>query len=63
MLFIFITLLNIAVFQGIVLGMIIFKSPLFKSSANSYLAYAIFALSVLLLNLVFELTYIYDTIP
>ncbi|WP_062060711.1 helix-turn-helix domain-containing protein [Aquimarina longa] len=60
---IFITLLNIAIFQGIILGVIILKSPIFKSKANKYLAYAIFSLSILLLNLVFELTQIYNTIP
>ena len=60
---IFTTLLNIAIFQGIVLGVIIIKSPLFKSSANKYLAYAIFTLSLLLLNLVFEIVEIYNTIP
>ncbi|WP_411031351.1 helix-turn-helix domain-containing protein [Spongiimicrobium sp. 3-5] len=60
---IYITLLNIAIFQGIVLGIIILKSPLFKSKANKYLAYAIFTLSLLLLNLVFEIVEIYNTIP
>ncbi|WP_405604176.1 helix-turn-helix domain-containing protein [Polaribacter sp. Asnod1-A03] len=60
---IYITLLNIAIFQGIVLGIIILKSPLFKSNANKYLAYAIFTLSLLLLNLVFEIVEIYNTIP
>ncbi len=60
---IFTALLNIAVFQGIVLGVIILKSPLFKSNANKYLAYAIFTLSLLILNLVFEIVEIYETIP
>ena len=48
--------LCIAIFQGIVLGIIVLGSPLFKSKANNYLAYAILSLSVLLLNLVFEIT-------
>ncbi len=56
-------LLNIAIFQGIVLGIIILKSPLFKSNANKFLAYAIFTLSLLLLNLVFEIVKIYSEIP
>lgn len=60
---IFTILLSIAVFQGIVLGVIILKSPLFKSNANNYLAYAIFTLSLLILNLVFEIVEIYKTIP
>lgn len=60
---IFITLLNIAIFQGIVIGGVILKSPFFKTPANKYLAYAIFTLSVLLLNLVFEIVEIYNTIP
>ncbi|ADV50580.1 transcriptional regulator, AraC family [Cellulophaga algicola DSM 14237] len=60
---IYITLLNIAIFQGIILSIIILKSPLFKGVANKYLAYAIFTLSLLLLNLVFEITEAYNTIP
>ncbi|AUC84853.1 AraC family transcriptional regulator [Polaribacter sp. ALD11] len=60
---IFTTFLNIAIFQGIVLGIIILKSILFKSTSNKYLAYAIFTLSLLLLNFVFAITNIYNTIP
>lgn len=60
---IFVTFLNIAIFQGIILGAIIFKSPLFKSRANKYLAMAIFTLSILLLNLVFEIVEVYTTLP
>lgn len=60
---IFTTLLNIAIFQGIVFGIIILKSPIFKNNASKYLAYAIFTLSLLLLNYVFELLEIYKTIP
>ncbi|AXG72808.1 AraC family transcriptional regulator [Flavobacterium arcticum] len=59
---IYTTLLNIAIFQGIILGIIILKSPLFKSIANKYLAYAIFTLSILLLNLVFEISEAFNTI-
>jgi AraC-like DNA-binding protein len=60
---IYTTLLNIAIFQGIVLGTIILKSPLFKSKANTYLALAIFTLSLLLLNLVFEIVDMYSVVP
>lgn len=58
-----ITFLNITIFQGFVLGSIILVSPLFKSNANKYLAYAIFSLSILLLVLVFNATGLYETIP
>ncbi len=60
---IYTTLLNIAVFQGIILSVIIIRSPLFKSNANNYLAYAIFTLSILILNLVFEITNAFSAIP
>ena len=60
---IFTTLFNIAIFQGIVLGSIILKSPLFKSNANKHLAYSILILSFALLMVVFESIGIYDTLP
>jgi AraC-like DNA-binding protein len=60
---IFTTFFNTAIFQGIVLGAIILKSPLFKSNANKYLAYAIFTLSLLITNLVFEIINIYNILP
>lgn len=60
---IFTTFFNTAIFQGIVLGAIILKSPLFKSNANKYLAYAIFTLSLLIANLVFEIINIYSIFP
>ena len=52
---IYTTLLNIAVFQGIVLGLIILKSSLFNSNSNKYLAYLLFTFSIILLNHVFEI--------
>lgn len=52
---IYTTLLNIAIFQGIILGLIILKSSLFNSNSNKYLAYLLFALSIVLLNYVFEI--------
>lgn len=60
---IFTIFFNTAIFQGIVLGAIILKSPLFKSNANKYLAYAILTLSLLIANLVFEIINIYSTLP
>ncbi|WP_379697981.1 helix-turn-helix domain-containing protein [Flavobacterium sp. HJSW_4] len=60
---IFTIFFNTAIFQGLVLGAIILKSPLFKSNANKYLAYAIFALSILIANLVFEIIDIYSSMP
>ena len=60
---ILIILLSIAIFQGIVLGVIILKSPIFKSKANKYLAFAIFSLSFSLLNLVLEISGSYDILP
>lgn len=52
---IYTTLLNIAIFQGIVLGLIILKSSLFNSNSNKYLVYLLFTLSIILLNHVFEI--------
>ncbi|MEA9414042.1 helix-turn-helix domain-containing protein [Flavobacterium sp. PL02] len=52
---IYTTLLNIAIFQGIVLGLIILKSSIFNSNSNKYLAYLLFTLSIILLNHVFEI--------
>ncbi|WBL25080.1 helix-turn-helix domain-containing protein [Zunongwangia sp. HGR-M22] len=52
---IYTTILNIAIFQGIVLGLVILKSSLFNSNSNKYLAYLIFTLSIILLNHVFEI--------
>ena len=51
---IYTTLLNIAVFQGIVLGFIILRSSIFNSNSNKYLAGLLFTLSIILLNHVFE---------
>ncbi len=52
---IYTTLLNIAIFQGIILGLIFLKSSLFNSNSNKYVAYLIFTLSIILLNHVFEI--------
>ncbi|RKR09268.1 AraC-like DNA-binding protein [Flavobacterium sp. 90] len=52
---IYTTLLNIAIFQGIVLGLIILKSSVFNSNSNKYLACLLFTLSIILLNHVFEI--------
>lgn len=60
---IYTTLLNIAVFQGIVLGLIILKSSIFNSSSNKYLAYLLFTLSIILLNHVFEIEDAFKSYP
>ncbi|TPG35419.1 helix-turn-helix domain-containing protein [Flavobacterium pectinovorum] len=60
---IYTTLLNIAIFQGIVLGLIILKSSLFNSNSNKYLAGLLFALSIVLLNYVFELEDAFTSYP
>ncbi|MBW1656894.1 helix-turn-helix domain-containing protein [Flavobacterium quisquiliarum] len=60
---IYTTLLNIAIFQGIVLGFIILKSSLFNSKSNKYLAYLLFTLSIVLLNYVFELQDVFKSYP
>jgi AraC-like DNA-binding protein len=60
---IYTTLLNIAIFQGIVLGFIILKSSLFNSNSNKYLAYLIFTLSIILLNHVFEIEEAFTPYP
>lgn len=52
---IYTALLNIAIFQGIVLGLIILKSSIFNSDSNKYLAYLLFTLSIILLNHVFDI--------
>lgn len=53
---IYLTLLNIAVFQGLILSGIILRSSLFNSKANRYLAYIIITLSALIFNLVLDLS-------
>lgn len=60
---IYTTLLNIAIFQGLVLGLVILRSSLFNSDSNKYLAYLLFTLSILLLNYVFELEEAYTSYP
>jgi len=60
---IYTALLNIAIFQGIVLGLIILKSSLFNSNSNKYLAYLLFTLSIILLNHVFEIEDAFTSYP
>lgn len=60
---IYTTLLNIAIFQGIVLGLVILKSSLFSSHSNKYLAYLLFALSIKLLTHVFEIQQVFTSYP
>ena len=54
-------LFSIGIFQGIMLGVIILRSPIFKSDTNKYLAYAVIGLSFSLISLASELTEAYDT--
>lgn len=58
-----ITLLNIGIFQGLVIGGIILKSPIFRSKANNYLAFALITLSISLLNFVLDDTGMYAAYP
>jgi len=60
---IYTTLLNIAIFQGIVLGLIILKSSLFNSNSNKYLAFLIFTLSIKLLTHVFDIQQLFTSYP
>ena len=60
---IYTTLLNIAIFQGIILGLLILKSSLFNSNSNKYLAYLLFTLSIILLNHVFEIEGVFASYP
>lgn len=60
---IYTTLLNIAIFQGIILGLVILKSSLFNSNSNKYLAYLLFSLSIVLLNYVFEIEGVFASYP
>lgn len=60
---IYTTLLNIAIFQGIVLGLIILKSSIFNSKSNKYLAYLLFTFSIILLNHVFEIEEVFTAYP
>ena len=60
---IYTALLNIAIFQGIVLGFIILKSSIFNSNSNKYLAGLLFVLSIVLLNYVFEIEDVFTSYP
>lgn len=48
-------LLSTAIFQGIVIGFILLKSPFFKKKANKYLAFAIFSLIWSLLKMALDI--------
>ncbi|ANF52056.1 AraC family transcriptional regulator [Chryseobacterium glaciei] len=60
---IYTTLLNIAIFQGIVLGLVILRSSLFNSNSNKYLAYLLFTLSIKLLTHVFDIQKAFISYP
>lgn len=56
-------LLSITIFQGIIISLIILKSPLFKTKTNTYLAYVIVSLSIILFNYLAELSNLYISAP
>ncbi|WP_103072163.1 helix-turn-helix domain-containing protein [Aquimarina sediminis] len=56
-------LLNIAIFQGIIIGLVLLYSPFFKNKTNQYLSFAIFSLSWSLLNLVLDITQTFESYP
>ncbi len=60
---IYTTLLNIAIFQGIILGLVILKSSLFNSNSNKYLAYLLFTISIKLLTHVFDIQQVFTSYP
>ena len=60
---IYTTLLNIAIFQGIVLGFTFLKSSIFNSNSNKHLAYLIFTLSIILLNHVLDIQDAFTSYP
>lgn len=60
---IYTTLLNIAIFLGVVLGLVILKSNLFNSKSNQYLAFLIFTLSIKLTAHVFDVLQLFTPYP
>ncbi|SHF63438.1 helix-turn-helix domain-containing protein [Chryseobacterium vrystaatense] len=60
---IYTTLLIIAIFQGMLLGLVILKSSLFNSRSNRYLACLLFTLSIKLLTQVFEIQHVFTSYP
>ncbi len=63
MLLIKIILFSIAIFQGIVIGFLLLKSPFFKSKSNRFLAFALFSVSWILLDIILEITNSYKLFP
>ncbi len=55
--------LLISSFQGVILGLLIFFSPFFKSSTNNYLGYSIGILSLLMFNIFLSNIRVFDTYP
>jgi len=60
---IYTTLLNIAIFQGMILSLVILRSSLFNTYSNKYLAYLLFTLSIKLLTQVFEIQHVFTSYP
>lgn len=63
MLLIKIILFSIAIFQGIVIGFLLFKSPFFKSKSNKFLAFALFSISWVLLDILLQISNSYKLFP
>lgn len=58
-----ILVLSIAIFQGIVTGLLIIRSSFFKNRANTYLSLALFSLSWSLLKILLEITLAIEHFP
>ncbi|WP_299060956.1 AraC family transcriptional regulator [uncultured Polaribacter sp.] len=56
-------LLSIAIFQGIIVGVILLTSPFFKSKVNKFLAFALFSISFSLLKISLDITQIFEIYP
>ncbi|WP_442267600.1 helix-turn-helix domain-containing protein [Tenacibaculum sp. ZS6-P6] len=63
MLLIKIILFSIAIFQGMIIGFLLLKSPFFKSKSNKFLAYALFSASWVLLDIILEISNSYKLFP
>lgn len=56
-------LFSIAIFQGAVIGFTLLNSPFFRSKSNRFLAFALFSVSWILLDISLEITDSYKTYP
>lgn len=56
-------LLSIAIFQGMVIGVILLVSPFFKNKANKFLAFALFSISFSLFKVALDITKMFEVYP